>query len=317
MRIILFLFLPLYLFALEAKVQIQINKNQEFFVSKKTTLMLKVMSTGFQMNNLEVDYGDNKDFVIIAPSSASYNQTEGDYSVVVYEYEIYALKKGKVALLPWKVNFDVSLGYGMPKEHFTKSTKNKVLTIASVKGYDFLLATSKLEVKTSYSSKEDSFIVGEALQRNIKITAVDVPDLLIPAITATHLKGLQVYEDEVRLSQKKFDSKVLATRIQKETYVFNSEGNYTLPTKILHWYNTKSKKVEKVEIQGKIFSVIAPPLPTKKIDKKSFSLNLFYLLYGISFFLFILILFKWYKNKKPKVKKRAKSLLVKSINPGK
>ena len=317
-RLFLFLLLPLALFAIESKVVLEFEKTQRLFVSQKFIVQLKVMSTGFKLSNLEVDYNHNNDFVIIAPESAAYNETDGDYSVVVYEYEVYPLKKGRLTLKPWVVTYDVSMGYGMPMKHFKRSPKRKVFNIRSIKGYGFLLATPKLTLTTSFSPLQSTFKIGDAIERTIVFKAVDVPDLLIPNISLHDIEGLKIYPEEPHLSQN-VDSEggLVSTRIQKETYLFTKDGNYTIPSETLYWYNTKSKRVQKERTKRYSFSVIAP----QKEEIKSTDTTAFkkvYLLYGFLGLFSLYLLYRILKllpKHQPKVKKRSKSLLVESINP--
>jgi len=317
-RLFLFLLLPLALFAIESKVVLEFDKTQKLFVSQKFVVQLKVMSTGFKLSNLEVDYNHNNDFVIIAPESAAYNETDGDYSVVVYEYEVYPLKKGRLTLKPWIVTYDVSMGYGMPMQHFKRKPKRKIFNIRSIKGYGFLLATPKLTLTTSFSPLQHTFKVGDAIERTIVFRAVDVPDLLIPNIPLQDIKGLEIYQEEPHLSQK-IDSEgsLVATRIQKETYLFTHEGNYTIPRETLYWYNTKTKWVQKERTKRYSFSVIAPPKEEIKPPEHT-AFKKVYLLYGFLGLLSLYLLYRIAKllpKRKLKVKKRSKSLLVESINP--
>jgi len=318
MRFIWIFFLPLALFAIESKVVLKFNTNQRLFVSQKFVVQLKVMSTGFKLSNLEVDYNHNNDFVIIAPESAAYTESEGDYAVVVYEYEVYPLQKGKLTLKPWTVTYDVSMGYGQPIKHFKRSPKRKVFNIHSVKGYDFLLATPSLRLTTTFSPTQSTFKVGDAIERTIVFTAVNVPDLLIPTIPLQDIEGLDIYPEEPRLSQKVVrEGRLVSTRIQKETYLITHEGNYSIPKETLYWYNTRTKQVQKEQSKPYSFYVVAPikkAVPPKEVS----TFKTIYLFYGLLALLLLYLLYRGSQllpKRKPKVKKRSKSLLVESINP--
>jgi len=317
-RMLILLLVPLSLFAIEAKVQLVVDTNQDFFVSKRITVLLKVMSTGFKISNLEVDYSNNKNFVIVAPKSASYMESVDGFSVVVYEYNMYPLKSSTIELKPWSVSFDSSLGYGMKEKHFTKKTSSKSLNIATIEGYDFLLATPSLSVQTIFSSKESLFKVGEAIERRVIIKATDVVDLLIPSLNTSKIDGITIYSDEAKLLEERGgNGELISTRIENETYLLNRDGNFTIAQEQLYWYNTSTKKVHKATIEGFSFSVIAPVLP-KKEPKESNRFEIKYLLYIFITILILSYLFYrvWFDIKdRKRVKKRPRSILIKSINP--
>ena len=271
MRLLLFLLTPLLLFGLEAKVELQVNPDQELFVSKKLIVTLKVMSTGFKMDDLNVDFGKNQAFIIIAPESAAYTTFEDDFNVVVYEYELYPLEKGRLTLAPWTVHFSSSLGYGMKKEYFVKKSHSKRLNIRSVRGYDFLLATPKLSATTTFIAKSNTLHVGDAVSRKIVLKAYDVPDILIPNVEVEAIEGIQVYSEEPQLSQRKEQDRLISTRVQEDVFVLTKEGNYTIPSSLFYWYNTETKRVRKEYTKRFSFEVKAAPKPDEVVIKESVS----------------------------------------------
>jgi hypothetical protein len=289
MRLLVLLLLPFYLFAIEAKVSLELNKNQKLFVSKKTTMTLKVMSTGFQLDNLKVDFGKNKDFLIVEPSSASYNDYEDGFSVVAYEYHIYPLHAGKFTLKPWKVSFSSSLGYGMEKEHFTKQTKSFKLNVKSPKGYDFILATPSLHAKTTFDVPKKELEVGDAITRKIVLQALDVPDVLIPQISLQEFDGVQMYREEPKLEQKQDGSKLISTRVQVDHFVFKEAGEYTIKALEFPWYDTTRNQVRIEPTKRFIISVKERPKPQVYKEENQISLLPFYIAGGFIIAIVILM----------------------------
>ncbi len=162
MRLLIFLILPFILYASKAMVSLDIDRSQEFFVSKKFIAVLKVKTTAFSISDLDVDFNNNRDFIVVSPSSAAYTASEeiGEetYQYSVYEYEFYPLKADGLSVEPFEVSFNVSSGYGQPKEHFTLQTSKKELYVSSPKGSNgFILATPKLSIKTTYSNEKISY----------------------------------------------------------------------------------------------------------------------------------------------------------------
>jgi len=283
------------------------------------------MSSGFSIDALEVDYSNNQDFLIIEPQSASYNESIEGFQGVVYEYEVYPLKKGKLRLKPWHINFRASMGYAQPKQTFTKTTKAIMMDISSVKGYNFLLASSSVKVKTTFDTKEHNFSVGDAITREILISAINVPDLLIAPIKTKHLRSVRIYKSEPILKQVKKNENIVASRLEKETYILNEEGNFTIESAPVKWYNVDTKKVDTEIIPAFYFSVKASEkkdgvIKEKKLSKKEllgYSAILLGLLFSLwVFFKLLQYLLMIYKVKKVQIKEmREKNSLVKHINP--
>jgi len=307
MRLVLLLLLPLLLFGAKALVELDIDRAQEFFVSKKFIATLKVKTTAFSISDLDVNLEGNNDFVIIAPSSAAYKSTEniGDeqYQYSVYEYELYPLKAGGLSLKPLKVSFNASSGYGQPKEHFELETSQKELFISSPKGVDdFILATPNFSIKTAYSQNKQSYKLGDAITQTITMKAIDVPDVLIPKVTFADIKGFKLYENETRLTQEKKDNKLISKRVQSATYVFNQDGNFTIPKQKVDWYNTLTSTIELEPTKAYSFEVIDTRPKEQNVEKKSVSYKkpLLITIGGLAFallFIYGIIRYKKRKNK--------------------
>jgi len=319
MRILFILLFPIFLFGAKALVELDIDRAQEFFVSKKFIATLKVKTTAFSISDLDVNLEGNSDFVIIAPSSAAYTNSEeiGDeqYQYNVYEYELYPLKSGGLSLQPLKVSFNVSSGYGQPKEHFDLKTTQKELFVSSPKGINgFILATPKLSTKTRYSSYKKHYKVGDAITQSIDTTALDVPDVLIPKIVFPDVEGFKRYDDESKLTQEKKNEGLISKRLQSVTYVFMQEGNYTIPSQKIKWYNTLTSHIKTENTMAYSFEVIDDRVQASKdVIEKSTSYKK-PLLIALSTMAFILLLiygiirFKRRKNKN-------RYALTKRINP--
>ena len=318
MRLLFFLLMPLLLFGSKAMVTLEIENPKELFVSKKFIVTLKVKTTAYSINDLDVNFQNNNDFVIIAPQSAAYLDSEeiGDetYQYSAYEYEVYPLKTKSATLRPWTVSFNVSLGYGQPLQHFKLKTKQKRVYIHAPKGVKgFILSTPKLTIKTSFSTLQKKFKVGDAITQTIETTALDVPDVLIPKIIFPEIEGLKRYEEESRLSQVKGETYLVSKRVQSATYLFLEEGNYTIPRQTLKFYDTDQSKIRYEKSQMFTFEVIAESNTTEAIapHKRSFNPRVIYLLLVTILSLFLLIfLVRW--NKK-RVKNRY--ALQKRMNP--
>ncbi len=318
MKIVFFLLLPLFLFGAKALVELEIDRAQEFFVSKKFIATLKVKTTAFSISDLAVNLEGNSDFVIMEPSSAAYINSEeiGDeqYQYNVYEYELYPLKADGLSLKPLKVSFSVSSGYGQPKEHFSLETSQKELFVSSPKGVDgFILATPNLSIKTTYSESKKSYKLGDAITQTITMRAIDVPDVLIPKIAFSEIEGFKYYEDESRLTQEKKDKKLISQRVQSATYVFNQDGNFTIPSQSLKWYNTKTSRIVSTKTKAYSFEVIdeTPKELSKKEESVSYKKPLMLTLGGVAFTLLCVYGIIRYRRRKNK----NRYALKKRINP--
>lgn len=313
MRLSLLLLLPLFLFAMQGDVSVKIQPKARYFVSEKIVLQLEVKTTGFSVGDVHVDTSDFKDFIIVAPQSAAYVQSEEidgeSWQDAVYEYELYPLRGGKIALTPFEVSFTGSMGYGQPKRAFTKRTAPLTLQVDSPDGIDgFVLSTPKLTLDAAYKPMPERLKVGDAFERTITITAVDVPDILLPPVALEQQDALRIYDDEPRLSMEQGRAK----RVEHQTIIASQEGNMTLPEQKLYWYDSVNGTLHEEVIEAVDFEVIGGPGAVTPDEESSFEallvvLGVLLLIVGSSTFLLYIVRYE----------KRYIIHLPRSINPRK
>ena len=280
MRISLLLFLPLFLFAMQGAVSVQVQPKSRYFVSEKIVLELDVKSTGFSVGDVRVDTSGLKDLIVIAPQSAAYVQSEEidgeSWQVAVYEYELYPLRGGEIFLAPLEVSFTGSMGYGQPKSAFTKSTEPFTLQVDSPDGIDgFVLSTPKLTLDVTYKPDPTSLKIGDAFERTVTIIATDVPDLLLPSVAIEQQKSLRLYDDEPRLSMEQGRAK----RVEHQTIIASQEGNVTLPEQRLYWYDSVNGILHAEIIEAVEFEVSGGSVTAKSEEQGSS--KTFWLLLGV------------------------------------
>jgi len=256
MRISLLLLLPLFLFAMQGDVSVHIQPKARYFISEKIVLQLDVKTTGFSVSDVRIDTSDLKEFIIVAPQSAAYVQSEESdgetWQVAVYEYALYPLRGGEIHVAPIEVAFTGSMGYGQPKSAFVKKTEPLTLQVDSPKAISgFVLSTPELTLDVAYKPSPEKLKIGEAFERTVTITAVNVPDILLPSVAIERQKGVKVYDDEPILSLEHGKAK----RIEHQTIIASQEGNITLPEQKLYWYDSLNNILHTETIEAVSFEV--------------------------------------------------------------
>ncbi|ENG7517086.1 BatD family protein [Vibrio harveyi] len=113
---------------------------------------------------------------------------------------------------------------------------------------------TKVSVDQKWTTSNDELKVGDAITRTITINAQDslsvlLPDLLSNDSTASY----QAYPQPNRLDDKQTRGDYQSSRIEESVYVIQQGGEFTLPEHKFQWWNSKSKKLETVVIEGKTF----------------------------------------------------------------
>lgn len=113
---------------------------------------------------------------------------------------------------------------------------------------------TKVSVDQKWTTSNDELKVGDAITRTITINAQDslsvlLPDLLSNDSTASY----QAYPQPNRLDDKQTRGDYQSSRIEESVYVIQQGGEFTLPEHKFQWWNSKSKALETVVIEGKTF----------------------------------------------------------------
>ncbi|HDM8143755.1 TPA: BatD family protein [Vibrio harveyi] len=113
---------------------------------------------------------------------------------------------------------------------------------------------TKVSVDQKWTTSNDELKVGDAITRTITINAQDslsvlLPDLLSNDSTASY----QAYPQPNRLDDKQTRGDYQSSRIEESVYVIQQGGEFTLPEYTFQWWNSQSKQLETVVIEGKTF----------------------------------------------------------------
>ncbi|GLR04863.1 hypothetical protein GCM10007906_24510 [Vibrio hyugaensis] len=113
---------------------------------------------------------------------------------------------------------------------------------------------TKVSVDQKWTTSNDELKVGDAITRTITINAQDslsvlLPDLLSNDSTASY----QAYPQPNRLDDKQTRGDYQSSRIEESVYVIQQGGEFTLPEHKFQWWNSKTKQLETVVIEGKAF----------------------------------------------------------------
>jgi hypothetical protein len=107
------------------------------------------------------------------------------------------------------------------------------------------LSAESLELSENWSDKSMQTKVGEPLTRTLRLTAKGSTVGQLPELTSsTAIDGLKSYPDQPVLKEDKQSDGLTAVREEKIAYIPSKPGNYTLPALKISWFNTKTQRVE-------------------------------------------------------------------------
>ncbi|WP_408674741.1 BatD family protein [Vibrio campbellii] len=174
-----------------------------------------------------------------------------------WEITLYPQASGQFVIPPVAVGVQVSApdGSKVAGTLYTQPIKFEASMPSGLLSDDSAWFTAtKVSVDQKWATSNDELKVGDAITRTITINAQDslsvlLPDLLSNDSTASY----QAYPQPNRLDDKQTRGDYQSSRIEESVYVIQQGGEFTLPEHKFQWWNSKSKKLETVVIEGKTF----------------------------------------------------------------
>ncbi|MBR9873154.1 MAG: protein BatD [Vibrionaceae bacterium] len=115
-------------------------------------------------------------------------------------------------------------------------------------------AATHVDVKQEWATSSEPLKVGDAITRQITITAQDSLSVLLPDL----LKGesndrYQTYLQPHQLTDTQTRGDYQSTRTEQSVYVIQQGGELTLPAHEFQWWNSETQQLESIVIEGKSF----------------------------------------------------------------
>ncbi|WP_417877786.1 BatD family protein [Vibrio sp.] len=115
-------------------------------------------------------------------------------------------------------------------------------------------AATHVDVNQEWETSSEPLKVGDAITRKITITAQDSLSVLLPDL----LKGkstnrYQVYPQPHRLTDTQTRGDYQSTRTEESVYVIQQGGELSLPAYEFQWWNSQTKQLESIVIEGQSF----------------------------------------------------------------
>ena len=106
----------------------------------------------------------------------------------------------------------------------------------------FAVATD-LSIDQNLSPQGLSVGVGDAVTREVTVTAEDTVAMMLPALEPAQVSGLRAYANAPMVADRSSRGRVAATRIDRIVYVIEQPGTYTLPPVEVVWWDTGADQV--------------------------------------------------------------------------
>ncbi len=280
--LLLLCLLTLNLHAIDGKIRVFIKSKDAVYTSQKVTVSVELLTDAFSITDAKITFPASNKYIVQAPQSAAYlgkDEIDGnDWQLVHYDYEVYALRAGKIVIPSVSVSFSASMGYGQLKKDFALNSDAlhfDVKVPEGLKNDQFVLVTDNYTLISERKPEKTQLIVGDAIELSITQKAHDVPDILLKPMDYKSNAMLRVYDKEPELKSG-LKGKYDVSRTDRFTFVASGEGNVTIPSLETVWWNSETKKVQVEKIPEMTFEILADPqiaIDAKKAQQKKLLLS--------------------------------------------
>jgi len=301
------------LFAVQGNIKLFIKEHKTLYTSQKITVSVILMTDAFSISDARIDFPASPNYIVQEPKSAAFLNKEEidgvDWQQVHYEYDVYALRAGKMEIPPMNISFAGSMGYGQEKKAFEFTSEVLSFQVEAPKGIKnnrFVLVTDKYTLESDHKPKKKTLIVGDAVELMVVQKAQGVPDILLTPIVYKNNSHLRVYDKEPLLKNA-LPGDMGVSRTDSFTFVATAEGNVTIPSQETIWWNSTTKKVHTEKIPAFSFEIISDPqiaIDAKKTAQKQ--LLIYVALIFLVLVIFYIIFAPKIRNYKEEHKRRYK-----------
>lgn len=192
------------------------------------------------------------------------------YNVTERRFVIFPQSSGQLSIPP--VYFTASVGRRSGiNRFFNNRTQMREINLAS-ETHDInvlprpasfpanatWLPAADLKLEESWSGPLDNVEVGEAVTRNIVLTATGLSSSLLPGITYAPQPGLKFYGDQPVREELANRDGVIGKRSEGTAIVASDPGSYVLPEVRVPWWNTTTNRLETATLPARTIFVPEP-----------------------------------------------------------
>ena len=214
---------------------------------------------GIDPGNIKV----NGAFTVYFRSVSSSRQISGKtYAGVEMIFHVFPYDDEDILFPSLEINVETPDEGGYKGVQRLVKTKKRAIAVKPVPpGYKKTewLVTSGMTVKESWSDDKTRVKVGDVLERSISREVAGTVSELIPPINWDSLPGVSLYPARSEVNNHKTRIAISASRRDGIRYLFEKEGEVTIPEKVLTWWNPVHHKLYKRTLPGFIIDVLPNP----------------------------------------------------------
>ncbi len=157
----------------------------------------------------------------------------------------------------FEINFDVTdlMAQQKPVMLKTKPVTIEVKPIPTDYGHDWWLPSTAVSLRTRWADPRPVFKVGEAVTREITLSAAGVAENQLPVLEFAENAAWKQYPENPVTGSTVENGEIISTAVTRVVYIPQRGGEQILPEIRLRWYNVKTHHIENAVIPAEKMSV--------------------------------------------------------------
>lgn len=131
------------------------------------------------------------------------------------------------------------------------------------------LPAKNVDLTVHYSGITGDMHVGDLITRTVSLRANGVPSEALPSVATDNVAGMNVYPNKPVYKDEQNSEGIVGVLTQKEAFMANKAGDYTLPGMHIAWFNTTTGQVEDASIKPKEIRFLSAIQLTQPIHQTS------------------------------------------------
>ena len=148
----------------------------------------------------------------------------------------------------------------------------EIKPIVAEYGDNWWLPAEALVLEGKWTDRKDDLKVGDAIIREIQLTAYGIADTQLPELKVPETPDFKIYPEKPRLSSTVNQGKILSQAVYRVVYIPQKSGKLRVPEFGLRWFNVNTQKIENAVVPAEIISV-GKNAQLQELEKKESSVQ--------------------------------------------
>lgn len=213
-----------------------------------------------QFANLQIDDAFIIPFTRTVSSINYINKKK--YATLSFYYLVFPYNTGMIEIPELEISASIPPEGGFKGEPVTIRTKVQTIKISSIpaaQNKNVWMVATNLNLDENWSMPLNKLKVGDVIERVITISASGTLPSLIQPFEIEKPESTSIYPAEPELQDKRTNENVNGVRVERYSYLFEKEGEITIPEEEILWWNPQTKQVYKRTLPGQKLTIAFNP----------------------------------------------------------